>query len=204
MLVQAKKEKTVKEFIRRRWVVPVAALVLTLAIGSVAFAATGSSSTDTSAAGNLAAVINTVTTVTTPAASTDSDDDTAIGRGKTGADPGKPWGNQRSDETLLTGDALTKVQAAAIAKAGSDATLCRVETDADGNAAYEVHMVKADGTLFTVYVDESYNVVSVEDQPARGQGGGHHGHRTDGSERGAGSTGETSAGSGSTATSTTQ
>jgi hypothetical protein len=75
---------------------------------------------------------------------------------------GRPWGGQRSDETLLTGDKLAKVQAAAVAKAGSGATVVRVETDADGNAAYEVHMTKADGTRETVYVDESFAVVSVE------------------------------------------
>jgi hypothetical protein len=38
----------------------------------------------------------------------------------------------------------------------------RVETDADGHAAYEAHMTKADGSLVTVYVDKSYDVVSVE------------------------------------------
>jgi uncharacterized membrane protein YkoI len=75
---------------------------------------------------------------------------------------GRPWGGQRSDETLLTGDTLAKVQAAAVAKAGSGATVVRVETDADGHAKYEVHMTKADGTPETVYVDGSFSVVSVE------------------------------------------
>jgi hypothetical protein len=37
-----------------------------------------------------------------------------------------------------------------------------VETDADGHAAYEAHMVKADGTPVTVYVDKTFAVVSVE------------------------------------------
>ena len=71
------------------------------------------------------------------------------------------WGGQRSDETLLTGDTASKVQAAALAKV-SGGTIVRVETDADGNAAYEAHMTKADGTPVTVYVDKSFNVVSVE------------------------------------------
>ena len=69
-----------KEFLRRlgsaKWVVPVAVLILTLSIGSIAFAVTGSTDTkqDTGAAvaagagagasGNVAA---TTTTVTTPA-----------------------------------------------------------------------------------------------------------------------------------------
>ena len=34
--------------------------------------------------------------------------------------------------------------------------------DADGNAAYEAHMTKADGTPVTVYVDERFQVVGDE------------------------------------------
>ena len=45
------------------------------------------------------------------------------------------------------------------------ATIERVETDADGNAAYEAHMVKSDGTRVTVYVNKSFEVVSVESGP---------------------------------------
>jgi uncharacterized membrane protein YkoI len=83
--------------------------------------------------------------------------------GSTGSDAGRaPWGRPRSDETELTGDTLAKVRAAAVAEVGSDATVVRVETDADGHAAYEAHMVKADGTPVTVYVDTSFAVVSVE------------------------------------------
>src|ERR687888_1850143 len=41
-------------------------------------------------------------------------------------------------------------------------TIIRVETDADGNAAYEAHMVKADGTPVTVYVNKQFEVVSVQ------------------------------------------
>jgi hypothetical protein len=67
----------------------------------------------------------------------------------------QPWGAQRSDETLLTGETASKVQAAATAKV-TGATVVRVETDADGHAAYEVHMVKSDGTPVTV------DVVSVQ------------------------------------------
>ena len=71
-------------------------------------------------------------------------------------------GQQRGDETLLTGDVLEKVKAAALAKLGAGATVIRAETDADGNAKYEVHATKADGTMVMVYIDESYKVVSVE------------------------------------------
>jgi hypothetical protein len=73
----------------------------------------------------------------------------------------QPWGGQRSDETPLTGETKSKVEAAAKAKL-SGATIVRTETDADGNAAYEVHMVQADGTPATVYVDKQFDVVGVQ------------------------------------------
>ena len=72
-----------------------------------------------------------------------------------------PWGHQRSDETPLTGDALAKVSAIAEIKVPGG-TIVRVETDADGNATYEAHMTKADGTPVTVYVDSSFNYVSTQ------------------------------------------
>ena len=50
---------------------------------------------------------------------------------------------------------------AALAKV-PNGTVVRVETDADGNAAYEAHMVRADGTPVTVYVNKQFEVVSVE------------------------------------------
>ncbi len=75
-----------------------------------------------------------------------------------------PWGGQRSDETPLTGDALAKVTAVAEAQV-SGGTVVRVETDADGNAKYEAHMTKADGTPVTVYVDANYNFVSTQSRP---------------------------------------
>ena len=68
-----------------------------------------------------------------------------------------------SEETRppLTGDTLAKVTAAAKAEV-PDAIIVRVETDSDGHGAYEAHMVKADGTPATVYVDKQFNVVSLE------------------------------------------
>ena len=71
----------------------------------------------------------------------------------TTATASSPWGHQRSDETLLTGDTAAKVRQLALAKVPGG-TIVRVETDADGNAAYEAHMVKADGTPVTVYVNK--------------------------------------------------
>jgi hypothetical protein len=113
------------------------ALALGVGFGSygLANAATGSSSTTTTAAAAPAAP-----------------------PGGTGA---QPWGHQRSDETLLTGDALAKVKAIALDKVPGG-SIVRVETDADGNAAYEAHVVKADGTQATVYVDAGFNFVSIQ------------------------------------------
>ena len=122
---------------RTRRVLAAGAVVLGLVAGSygVAAAASGNGSSSTDG------------TTTQPAPSA--------------PDPQNPWGAQRSDETPLTGDTLAKVKAAALAEV-PDATIVRVETDADGNAAYEAHVVKADGTPATVYVDKQFDVVSVE------------------------------------------
>jgi hypothetical protein len=78
-----------------------------------------------------------------------------------GASAQNPWGNQRSDETLLTGDALAKVTAIAKEKVPGG-TIVRVETDADGIAMYEAHMTNADGTPVTVYVDGNFQYVSTQ------------------------------------------
>ena len=59
------------------------------------------------------------------------------------------------------GDAASKVSAAALARVPGG-TIERVETDADGNAKYEAHMTKADGSRVTVYVNADFEVVSVE------------------------------------------
>jgi hypothetical protein len=119
-----------------------AALALGVAAGSygVASAATGSGSGSSSTGGASLAAI--AAQAAPPVAQ-------------------QPWGHQRSDETLLTGETKSKVEAAATAKLPA-ATIVRTETDADGNAAYEVHMVQADGTPATVYVDKQFDVVGVQ------------------------------------------
>ncbi len=124
-------------------VVAAGAVALGLAAGSygVASAASGSGSAASSGSSSDAAQ----SAAATPSA----------------PDPQNPWGGQRSDETLLTGDAASKVKAAALAKV-TNATIVRVETDADGNAAYEAHMVEEDRTPVTVFVNKQFEVVSVD------------------------------------------
>jgi hypothetical protein len=123
--------------------VAVGATAVGLAAGSygIASAASGGSGTGSSSSG----------TATQPAQTSDP----------RGNDGGQPWGGQRSDETLLTGDTAAKVKAAAEAKVPGG-TVVRVETDAEGNAKYEAHMTRSDGTPVTVYVNEQFDVVSVE------------------------------------------
>ena len=47
-------------------------------------------------------------------------------------------------------------------EAEADAARRPRATDADGHAAYEAHMTDEDGMRVTVYVDEQFEVVSVE------------------------------------------
>ena len=135
-------KETYKRFMPRSVVVGAVALGLVGGTYGIASAATGSKAATTT---NSSSVFQTAA----PAAA--------------GTPPtaGQPWGGQRSDETPLTGDALAKVTALASAKVPGG-TIVRVETDADGNAAYEAHMTNASGAPVTVYVDKQFNVVSVE------------------------------------------
>jgi hypothetical protein len=64
-------------------------------------------------------------------------------------------------ETLLTGSTASKVRAAAL-KAVPGATVIRVETDS-GDATYEAHLQKADGSYVTVKFDKQLNVTGTED-----------------------------------------
>jgi hypothetical protein len=82
-----------------------------------------------------------------------------------GARPGGggPMGGatpMRSDETQLTGSDAAKAKAAAL-DAVPGGTVYRVETDA-GDAAYEAHMTKSDGTPVTVKMDKNFTVTAVE------------------------------------------
>ncbi len=133
-----------------RRIAAVAGIVLGLAAGSygIASAAGGSSSAASTAATTTTSGVGSSPIQAGPAA-------------QTGPSGSNPWGGQRSDETLLTGDAKAQVQAAALANVPGG-TIVRIETDADGHAAYEAHMTKQDGTPVTVYVDKQFNVVSVE------------------------------------------
>jgi len=77
---------------------------------------------------------------------------------------GGPMGGSaavRPDETVLTGSDAAKAKAAAL-EAVPGGTVYRVETDA-GDAAYEAHMTKKNGTPVTVKMDKNFTVTAVED-----------------------------------------
>ena len=60
----------------------------------------------------------------------------------------------------MSASVATTLKAAAL-KAVPGGTVYRVETDA-GDAAYEAHMTKADGSLVTVKFDKDLKVTKVE------------------------------------------
>ena len=66
----------------------------------------------------------------------------------------------RSDEKSVSASTAATLKAAAL-KAVPGGTVYRVETDA-GDAAYEAHMTKADGSLVTVKFDKNLKVIRVE------------------------------------------
>ena len=91
----------------------------------------------------------------------------------------------RGDEKAVSADVAAKLKEAAL-KAVPGGTVVRVETDA-GDAAYEAHMTKSDGTRVTVKFDEDYAVTEVEDGMGKGdpRKGDHDGDRGDRSGEGA-------------------
>jgi hypothetical protein len=150
-----------------------------MSIAGGAFAASGSSSPDTTVAD----------TVTTAAPSTTATQDTTTTQAP---NPDKNWNNRGNGETALTGDALTQVQTAALAAGGDGSTLVRATTETDNSDSsikYEAFVKKSDGTTVKMYLDASFTVVSTENAP---QGGGHfRGPDKDGAPSGTGSTSTT-------------
>ena len=79
-------------------------------------------------------------------------------------------------ETPLTGSDAEKATAAA-KEAVPGGTIIRVETDSDGQASYEAHVRKSDGTEMLVLMDDKFNVTSVEEFAGRGGRGGSPSNR---------------------------
>jgi hypothetical protein len=66
----------------------------------------------------------------------------------------------RSDESAVSSSLAASLKAKAEAKTGG--TAYRVETDS-GDATYEAHVKKSDGTVVTVKFDKAGNITAVED-----------------------------------------
>jgi hypothetical protein len=114
------------------------------------------------------------------------------GRSSSGAEgPSGESAPARGDEKAVTAEQSAKLKAAALV-AVPGGTVDRIETDA-GDATYEAHMTKSDGTRVTVKFDANYVVTAVEDgmgkgDPQDGSGpGAHGGGRPEGRGPGSGS-----------------
>ncbi|MDX6425939.1 MAG: hypothetical protein QOD52_1344 [Gaiellaceae bacterium] len=70
-----------------------------------------------------------------------------------------PTENEQRDETLLADDVLETVKEIALDELPGG-TIVGIEADADG-AGYLAHMLNADGTPMTVYVDSSFDFVDL-------------------------------------------
>jgi hypothetical protein len=93
------------------------------------------------------------------------------------APPGGHGGSApvRGDEHSVTASQAATLKAEAV-KAVTGGTVYRVESDA-GDAAFEAHMTKADGSLVTVKFDKNLKVIRVEDGMGEGDpgpAGQHH------------------------------
>ena len=131
------------------------ALLLTAAGGVAGLAFSGSASAATDTADSTATPV-VADDSTTPVAPTEA----APPSGEAGhAAPAGPHTANGITEEVLTGDSAASVEAAVTA-AYPDATIERLETDAEG-AAYEAHVTLADGSDATVKLDASFAITET-------------------------------------------
>ena len=143
--------------------VKIALVAAGLAAGAIGATAFGASAT-TSGTG-------TTSSAASGASSTTS------GSSTTAPGPGRPYGHGaapvRSDEKAVSAATAATLKAEAL-KAVPGGTVYRVETDA-GDAAYEAHMTKSDGTEVTVKFDKNLTVLKVESGMGQGDPAPHGG-----------------------------
>ena len=85
--------------------------------------------------------------------------------GKGGRGDKRGHGGPRGNETALTGDTKTKVEAAVKAKYPG-ATIVRSETNGDSAAPYEAQIKTTDGKELEVLVSKAFAVVEAREHPA--------------------------------------
>jgi hypothetical protein len=146
------------------------------AIGVNGLASAASNDTSTTAT----TVVDDSSTTDTSGTDTSGTDTSGTDTGATSDIAGEPAGPHTANgitEEVLTGDTASSVQVAVLA-AYPDATIERMETDAEG-AAYEAHVTLADGSRATVKLDASFTVTGTETGPGGPHGGGHGPHDAD-------------------------
>jgi uncharacterized membrane protein YkoI len=80
----------------------------------------------------------------------------------------------RAPKTELTGDTLAKVKAAVLA-ANPGATIEHTHAETENGAAYEAHIVKADGSRAEVTLDSNFAVLATAARADGHEGRGGHG-----------------------------
>ena len=105
---------------------------------------------------------NATTNSASPSSSNASTSTSAPSAPSNGRPPPNRHGSQpaRPDEKSVDAATAAKLKAAAL-KAVPWGTVYRIETDS-GDATYEAHMTKADGTEVTVKFDKNLKVTAVE------------------------------------------
>lgn len=128
-----------------------------IAAGAIGATAIGASAT-TAGSGTTTGTAATSSTSTAPPSAPSG----APSGAPKGARPANAHGAApvRSDEKEVTGTTAATLRAAAL-KAVPGGTVYRVETDS-GDAKYEVHMTKSDGTEVTVKFDANLKETAVE------------------------------------------
>ncbi|MCM3555373.1 hypothetical protein M3697_09675 [Janibacter melonis] len=104
----------------------------------------------------------------TPSSGSSSTQGYGYGQGQQGAKGERPA--PVDDGRELSGDAASKAIAASQAEE-SDATVKGVHLGRDGG--FDVMMLRTDGTMVEVAVDDSFTVTGVEERDGRGGPGGH-------------------------------
>ena len=135
------------------------------AIGVNGLASAASSDTSTTATTVVDDTSTTTDTSDTDTSDTDVTDTDTDATSDTAGEPAGPHTANGITEEVLTGDTASSVEAAVLA-AYPDATIERMETDAEG-AAYEAHVTLADGSRATVKLDASFTVTGTETGPRR-------------------------------------
>lgn len=130
------------------------AAILTLAGGAAGLALTGTASAASDSGSTDTTVVADDAATTPPA-----DGQAPQGGRPHGGAPAGPHQANGITEEVVTGDTATSVEAAVTA-AYPDATIERMETDAEG-AAYEAHITQADGSDLTVKLDASFAITDT-------------------------------------------